>query len=62
MTTQDIIEMQHELGVSYGVANELMLLAGGDKDLVRDASDASAGLNECKANIINARFIDLERN
>ena len=49
-----------ELGVSQGVANELVLLGGKDYDLIVQSSRLSQGLEECKSRIIDRRFSRLE--
>lgn len=51
-----IEEIRKELEVSYSVALELCLLGGEDVDLIVECSDASRGLDECKARIVNERF------
>lgn len=38
------------------LAEELLTLAGGDAQLVRDASELEAGINAVKAYIIDRRF------
>lgn len=38
------------------LADELLTLAGGDAQLVRDASDRQQGINAVKAYIIDRRF------
>lgn len=38
------------------VANELLVLAGDDPELVIDCSINSSGLDQCRAKIIDARF------
>lgn len=46
----------NEIGITWQLAKELLILAGGDEDLVIEASDMSLNLNECKAHIIDARL------
>lgn len=45
-----------ELGITKQLAKELLILAGGDEDLVIESSLASNGLDHCKARIIDGRF------
>lgn len=58
--TNKINRIKEELGIGFSVANELCLLAGGDIDMVIEASDRSGSLSQCKAEIINKRFEKLE--
>lgn len=51
-----IYEVSERLDVSVSVARELTLLGGGDVELIVECSNASRGLDECKARIIDARF------
>ena len=53
-------ELSDRLGVGIGVANELMVLSGGDIDLAEKCSRESGGLDQCKALIIDRRFKRLE--
>lgn len=45
-----------ELGITYQLAKELLILAGGDEEIVINCSDDSECLSECKAKIIDARM------
>lgn len=45
-----------ELEITYHLAKELLILGGGDEDMVIECSRMSDGLDHCKANIINARM------
>jgi len=60
VSNRKIKELRNAIGVGKGVAEELLVLAGGDTELAIDCSKASAGLDQCKAAIINARFQFLE--
>lgn len=53
-------DLRARINVGSNVANELLVLAGGDVDLAECASKASKGLDQCKAAIIDARFRRLE--
>jgi len=53
-------ELCERIGVGRGVADELLTLGGDDIDLVVEASLESPGLDQCKAKIINKRFMRLE--
>jgi hypothetical protein len=57
---QAVKELEDKLNVSTSVAKELAMLAGGDTELAVKCSEQSIGLNECKARIINKRFLQLE--
>lgn len=57
---QSIKELRRRIGVGTGVAEELLILSGGDVDMATEASVESAGLDQCKANIINERFRRIE--
>jgi hypothetical protein len=56
-----IAEVRAELGVGYTVADELLVLAGDDKEMTCECSLASPGLDQCKAAIINQRFSRIEK-
>ena len=45
-----------ELDITWQLAKELLILAGGDEDIVIEASEKSCNLSECKAYIIDARL------
>lgn len=53
---QQVHRVAEELDITYQLAKELLILAGGDEDLVYDASDEAEGLGECRAIIINERM------
>lgn len=53
-------KLAEELDVSPSVAKELLILSGGDTDLIYWASENSRRLAECKARIINERLTKLE--
>lgn len=55
-----IKEVRKRIGVGNGVAHELLVLAGGDVELVVWASKKSTGLDQCKAAIIDGRFRTIE--
>lgn len=46
--------------VGEQVATILLTLAGGDVNLVIESSQQANGLDQCKANIINKRFKEVE--
>lgn len=61
MTSKEKVkELRNRIGVGNCVANELLVLSGGDVDLAERASKASSGLDQCKAAIIDERFRRLE--
>lgn len=45
-----------ELGITRQLAKELLILAGGDEEMVIRCSRMSNGLDHCKANIIDSRI------
>lgn len=51
-----VYRVSEELGITYHLAKELLILGGGDEDMVIECSRMSDGLDHCKANIINARM------
>ena len=55
-----IKDLRERINVGNGVAEELLILSGGDVDLAEKASLDARGLDQCKANIINRRFKRLE--
>lgn len=57
---QSIKELRRRIGVGAGVAEELLVLSGGDVDMATEASVEAAGLDQCKAHIINERFRRIE--
>ena len=48
------------LKVGRSVAQELLVLSGGDVAMAEEASRESIGLDQCKARIIDKRFAKLE--
>lgn len=56
----EVQALKDELGISYKVANELLITAGGDYFLAVDASASSSSLSEAKARIINERLTTIE--
>lgn len=56
-----VIEVSETLGITHQLAKELLILAGGDVELVCECSAKSNGLDHCKANIINQRLEKSER-
>ena len=59
--SRSVKELRDRIGVGAGVAEELLVLSGGDVDMAEDASKKSRGLDQCKASIINSRFENIER-
>ena len=55
-----IDDLRNRIGVGKTVASELLVLAGGDIDMAEQCSLESAGLDQCKAAIINTRFSRIE--
>jgi len=60
MKSQAVKVICDTIHVGTQVATILLTLAGGDADLVIRASKAANGLDQCKANIIDERFANLE--
>lgn len=60
ITNRKVKDLRDRIGVGNCVANELLVLSGGDVDLAEFASRASDGLDQCKAKIIDERFRRLE--
>ena len=60
MTDNKVKEVRRRIGVGNGVASELLVLAGGDVELVVRSSKKSGGLDQCKAAIIDGRFRAIE--
>lgn len=59
-TRQQINMLRDRIGVGKTVADELLVLSGGDIDLAEEASLEADGLDQCKANIIDMRFRRIE--
>lgn len=53
---QKVIDLAIDIQTGPRLADELLTLAGGDAQLVRDASDKQQGINAVKAYIIDRRF------
>ena len=53
-------ELSKRIQVGEGVADELLVLSGGDIDMAENASLNARGLDQCKAAIIDKRFKRLE--
>ena len=60
MVDNKVKEVRRRIGVGNGVASELLVLAGGNVELVVSASKKSGGLDQCKAAIIDGRFRAIE--
>lgn len=52
--------LRDQIGVGKGVAEELLVLSGGNVDLAARCSKEAAGLDQCKALIIDSRFQAIE--
>lgn len=61
LEAKDVRELSSKLQMSPGLAKDMLILAGGDKRLVEEASDESQRLDELKATIIDMRFCKLEQ-
>ena len=61
VTASMVKEVVKECGCGSRLAKELLTLAGGDVELVINASEVSDGLDQCKTYIINKRFEKLEK-
>lgn len=59
-STQAIKDLRNRIGVGKTVADELLVLSGGDIDLAEEASLEADGLDQCKANIIDMRLRRIE--
>lgn len=51
-----VASVSEELGITKHLAKELLIIAGGDTDMVIKCSRASDGLDQCRARILDARF------
>lgn len=56
----DIRQLAEEMRCGVAFAHDLVILAGGDLDLVREASRTCDGANQMKAYIIDRRFRKIE--
>lgn len=52
--------VSEELGITKHLAKELLILAGGNEQIVIQASRCSNGLDHCKARILNTRIGNIE--
>lgn len=57
---QQVLRVAKRLDISENLAKDLLIMAGGDEDLVIECSEMSSGINECKANIIDKRLTEKE--
>ena len=57
---EDVKSISQELGCGPRFAFDLLTLAGGDKNLVFEASSKCSGANEMKVFIIDHRFKKIE--
>ena len=60
MDEAKINQLRKLIGVGRCVAEELLVLSGGDVDMAAECSRAARGLDQCKAAIINQRFRRIE--
>ena len=61
VTRRAVKELRDRIEIGNSVANELLVLSGGNVDLAEKCSKESKGLDQCKAAIINERFKNIER-
>lgn len=54
-------ELSNDLGMSLELAIDMFILAGGDEELIREASSKSNHLATMKYHIINSRFNELRK-
>ena len=52
--------VRQELGIGNSVADELLILSGGDPHIVIECSRESHGLDQCKAKVIDRRIRAIE--
>lgn len=58
---KDIEELSKRIGCGYPLTRDLLILAGGNKDTVIDASEnTTEGIETVKAKIIDKRFNNIE--
>lgn len=55
-----IKKLKDQIGVGTSVADELLILSGGDVEMAARASRESPGLDQCKARILDQRFRNIE--
>lgn len=60
INSQNIEWIRNQLKISYRLAHELLILAGGDEQLVVKCSNESIGLGHCKALILDRRINKVE--
>lgn len=53
-------QLSAELGMSPSLAKDILILAGGDEDIVREASSKSDRLESMKCRIIDMRMSKIE--
>ena len=53
---KQVIRVSDTLGITKQLAKELLILAGGDEDIVIESSLESNGLDHCKANSSERRW------
>lgn len=58
---EQVNRVASRLDISQQLAKELLILAGGDEELVVKASESSVNVAECKATIIDGRITKGER-
>lgn len=56
----DIKHIRDQVGCGRSVSEELLVLSGHNPKLIVDCARASKNLNECKAHILNNRFLNME--
>ena len=61
MTIHKAEKLSIEIGCGIQLAQDLLILAGQDDELVKEASSACHGVESMKAYIINKRFNMLEK-
>ena len=57
---EKVRDLCDRIHVGHGVAHELLVLGGGDIDMVEACSKAAKGLDQCKALVLNERFSRIE--
>lgn len=62
MLDDTIMRLSSDLHMSAELAKDMLMLAGGKEDIVRQASAESNRLESMKCNIINRRISQIERN
>lgn len=60
VTVDEFRQLLDELKCGHEFLHDLLILAGGDVELVREASRMCKGANSMKAHIINRRFRKIE--